>query len=56
MLDAYIIERIRRERERARKEPFLPLHIEDTRRPRPSPEVTEEHEQKRGSVVIDFQL
>lgn len=57
MLDAYIIERIRRERERSRKEPFVPLHIEDTRR-RPAPDERQDDSQepKRGSVVIDFQL
>jgi hypothetical protein len=56
MLDAYIIERIRRERERAQQDgAFVPLHIErhpptDPRRP------DEKQEPERGSTVIDFSV
>ena len=58
MLDAYIIDRIRREREAEREDGTLvPLHIEV---PRPLPPVTEETNQEgdtdRGSTVIDFNL
>ena len=58
MLDAYIIDRIRKERESSRKDGALvPLHIE--RRPppnRPLPPLNSEVEKEpeRGSVVIDF--
>lgn len=58
MLDAYIIDRIRRERERGRRDGAqVPLHIEP---PRPDPEDPRRPERKeepeRGSVIIDFHL
>ena len=58
MLDAYIIERIRREQEeRSRNSASVPLHIEV---PKPSPPSipTEEDNEPgdRGSVDIDFQM
>lgn len=57
MLDAYIIEHIRRERERAHREGAqVPLHIEPPR-PTPAPRRHDEREEEngeRGSVVIDF--
>lgn len=54
MLDAFIIDRIRREQERARqKDARLPLHIEDRPRPPPAPE-DDRKEPDRGSVVIDY--
>jgi hypothetical protein len=62
MLDAYIIERIRRERERARagRESQVPLHIDDlTRDPRDRRErvgPVEGDDARRGSVVIDYTL
>lgn len=59
MLDAYIIERIRREKERSRKEPFVPLHIEEDDEARHMPaeeEAPEPPRPSRGSVIIDFQL
>ena len=57
MLDAYIIDRIRREREERRKdEAFVPLRIEAPRA-QPEPEdTTNEPAPERGSVVIDFNL
>ena len=58
MLDAYIIDRIRRERDQSqRRNSQVPLHIDNSLpeppppRPRPRSE-----ERERGSVVIDFQL
>lgn len=61
MLDAFIIERIRqdRERERQRESARQPLRIE--RGPPPSPDVEPRRERedpadKRGSTVIDFRL
>jgi hypothetical protein len=61
MLDAYIIDRIRRERERDRarhRDGRVPLHIEPPRVPpqdedRPS---REGDQPERGSVIIDFQV
>ncbi|MEZ4321059.1 MAG: hypothetical protein R3F61_26505 [Myxococcota bacterium] len=59
MLDAYIIDRIRREREKeSRDGALVPLHIEVPRPPpsaEPPPEDRDE-KQERGSVIIDFQL
>lgn len=55
MLDAYIIERIRREREAERSEgAFIPLRIEPPRPPPPRPVPREEND--RGSTIIDFNL
>jgi hypothetical protein len=60
MLDAYIIDRIRRERQAERERGTLvPLRIEQPRRdpPPPAPEGAQPpDEQERGSIVIDFQL
>ena len=60
MLDAYIIDRIRREREKeSRDGALIPLHIET---PRPPPgaehrgENEDDHAPERGSVIIDFQV
>jgi len=57
MLDAYIIDRIRREQEENQRRQQIPLHIE--RQP-PEPSVSEDdHEERpdsRGSIVIDFHL
>lgn len=59
MLDAYIIDRIRRERDRSqRRNSQVPLHIEDPqneRRPAPKPQPKHE-DPERGSTVIDFHL
>lgn len=60
MLDAYIIDRIRREREQSeQRDARLPLPLEDRPYPEP-PRQTPDHDDKpteeRGSVVIDFQL
>jgi hypothetical protein len=57
MLDSFIIERIRRERERERESGYQPLRIE--RPPPPPPQATPEvpkEKEERGSVVIDFRL
>ena len=57
MLDAYIIERIRREREE-RESPFIPLRIDVPREP-PRDDGRDEvqrDEEERGSVVIDFSI
>lgn len=59
MLDAYIIDRIHREREGARKQDVrLPLHIERPPPvlPDPAPERPLDDEGERGSVIIDFAL
>jgi hypothetical protein len=58
MLDAYIIDRIHRERERARRQERAPLHIERGAPPRghvpPADDRHDDEKQERGSVVIDF--
>ena len=58
MLDAYIIERIRRQREERRDGDFVPLRIEVPTPPLPSHdrEKDEEDRPERGSVVIDFKV
>lgn len=62
MLDAYIIERIRQEREREQRDgAFIPLHIEQPRPepPRPDSErapVERDDDIDRGNIVIDFRL
>jgi len=60
MLDAYIIDRIRREREHARqRDGRIPLHIEPPRQPSEGSEGTEDQpaeKQERGAVIIDFQV
>jgi hypothetical protein len=55
MLDLYIIDRIRQERERAKREGNrIPLRIERPEPPPPTAQTEEEEEQKRGAIVIDF--
>ena len=57
MLDAYIIDRIRREKEkREQNGSFIPLHV--PRRDRPSLPRTEEDadDATRGSVVVDLHV
>ncbi len=59
MLDAFIIDRIRREREREQREDgaFVPLRIDVPRPQHPiDREEIEEEESPRGSVVIDFHV
>ena len=57
MLDAYIIERIRRERDAERNEGnFVPLRIEVPREPPPLAPDEKEPEDERGSIIIDFNL
>lgn len=61
MLDAFIIERIRqdRERERQRESARQPLRIERGPPPMPDADHRREREEpadKRGSTIIDFQL
>lgn len=59
MLDAYIIERIRREQEQSRQRDVqVPLHIEPPRPPPPAlpPREQKEEVDERGSVVIDFHV
>lgn len=61
MLDAYIIERIRREREREsqRDGAFIPLRIEvpEVKDEGPPPAAKKkEGEEDRGSIIIDFNL
>jgi hypothetical protein len=63
MLDAYIIERIRREREREPvQSPFTPLRIEVPREHPPEAEEESPRErdddsrEDRGSVIIDFSI
>lgn len=58
MLDAYIIERIRRERDAERDGAFVPLRA-PTPEPRPirrDPSDDDDADRDRGSVVIDFDL
>lgn len=59
MLDAFIIERIRREREREkerRENGFVPLRIEPPPTQRDAPITRDEAPEERGSVVIDFSI
>lgn len=58
MLDAYIIDRIQREREREREDgAFVPLRIDVPQPQLPTErEEIEEEESPRGSVVIDFHV
>jgi hypothetical protein len=56
MLDAYIIDRIRREEEQARsKRVQLPLTVDDDR-PRKRPARESEPKPERGSVIIDLSI
>jgi hypothetical protein len=59
MLDSFIIQRIRQERE-SRESARIPLRIENNRprrprRPRPEQEA-EEDKQERGVAIIDFTI
>ncbi|MFT5686523.1 MAG: hypothetical protein ACI8RZ_007479 [Myxococcota bacterium] len=56
MLDSFIIQRIRQERE-SRESARIPLRIEDNRprRPRPDRE-PEEEKPERGVAIIDFTI
>lgn len=60
MLDAYIIDRIRREREqRQRRNSQVPLYIEQPREERGERRQephSDDDKSDRGSVVIDFRL
>lgn len=57
MLDSYIIDRIRKEREQRERSSQVPLRIEREPIPHVPPTRAERApEDKRGSVVIDFQL
>lgn len=58
MLDTYIIDRIRRDDDRAnRRNSRIPLHIDD-RRPPPeeNPEQERRQRDERGSAIIDYKL
>ncbi|MEM6927920.1 MAG: hypothetical protein AAF602_13395 [Myxococcota bacterium] len=59
MLDTYIIDQIRRDQERKRKDTRIPLHIED-RRPGLDEAIDhirrEPKRDERGSAIIDFKL
>lgn len=59
MLDTYIIEQIRKQREQQRRDGgFLPLRIEVPQEPpgreRPDMEDDRHERRDRGSVIIDF--
>lgn len=58
MLDAYIIERIRRQREERREGDQLPLRIEvpQERDRAPDHDKDEEEHPNRGTVIVDFQF
>ena len=56
MLDAFIIEKIRRERQ-ARESDRQPLHVEIHRDPQPRPVDTREHnDPEHDSSVVDFEI
>jgi hypothetical protein len=56
MLDSFIIQRIRQERE-SRESARIPLRIENNRPRRPRPEQeAEEEKQERGVAIIDFTI
>lgn len=58
MLDAYIIDRIRKEKERREQhDRRIPLHIENhVERPAEREDRDRHEEGERGSVIIDFQV
>jgi hypothetical protein len=59
MLDVYIIDQIRREREQERRQEGsqIPLYIEDMdRSDMPAKPEVESERPKRGSLKIDFQV
>ena len=57
MLDSYIIDRIRREREINREqEAMVPLRIHVPENRSEPPEVDRKDDRERGSTDIDFQL
>ena len=58
MLDAYIIDRIRKEREaREQQDRRIPLYIENhVERPPEDQREKPKEEGERGSVIIDFQV
>lgn len=56
MLDAFIIDRIRRDRERARREERVPLRPERPMPPPPERERPRDDRPDTGSVEIDFHL
>ena len=58
MLDAYIIDRIRRERERSQREGHqIPLHIPvPPPEQRPEPRREDRDDIDRGTTMIDFHL
>ena len=57
MLDAYIIDRIRREQEENERRQQIPLHIErQPPEPPPTEQDRDDRTDPRGSVVVDFHL
>jgi hypothetical protein len=59
MLDAYIIDRIRRERRQEQEKrdgAFVPLHIEVPRDDRPPEDPPDRDDPDRGTTTIDFRL
>jgi hypothetical protein len=57
MLDAFIIEELRRREERERNDaqrPMLDIPLDDREFPRPHPRREEEKKSDRGVVVIDI--
>ncbi|MCB9778982.1 MAG: hypothetical protein H6742_10495 [Alphaproteobacteria bacterium] len=59
MLDAFIIEKIRREREQQERErPRLPMHRPelDDRTLEPRPEREDDAERDGGAVIVDFTI
>ena len=55
MLDSFIIQRIRQERE-SRESARIPLRIEDNLPRRPPEKDTEEDKPERGVAIIDFTI
>lgn len=55
MLDAYIIQRIRQQRDESRSSTGVPLRIEiPVDRPEDRPPPPRKEEEERGVVIIDF--
>lgn len=55
MLDAYIIQRIRQQREESRSSTGVPLRIEiPVDRPEDRPPTPRKEDEERGVVIIDF--
>lgn len=56
MLDAYIIDRIRKRQNRPCESAQIPLRIEVPEREEPTPRREEKPQEERGVAIIDFTI